>query len=145
MKKTVILLICLFSLLISAKADNEKVISFNELPQKAQTFIKQYFPEIPIALAKVETDLFDKEYKVIFTDGQNVTFDKNGKWEEVECRLREVPAGIVPKQILEYVSRKYPEAKIVEINRDSHEYEIKLNDSTELSFNKSFKLTDIDY
>lgn len=46
-------------------ADDDKPIQVNQLPQPAQTFIKQYFSAAKVAMAKMETDLFDKSYDVI--------------------------------------------------------------------------------
>ena len=44
----------------------------------------------------------------------------------------------------DYVSKHYPEAKILKIERDSKTYEVKLNNQLELEFNKAFQLIDID-
>lgn len=55
-----------------------------------------------------------------------------------------VPTGIVPQAIKDYVSKHYPEAKILKIERDSKTYEVKLNNQLELEFNKAFQLIDID-
>lgn len=46
-------------------ADDDKPIQVNQLPQTAQTFIKTHFPDNKVAMAKMETDWFDKSYDVI--------------------------------------------------------------------------------
>ena len=43
MKKLLFLLLSVFTLQV-AQADNDKPITFDKLPAKAQTFIKQNFP-----------------------------------------------------------------------------------------------------
>ena len=44
------------------------------MPQTAQTFIKTHFPDNKVAMAKMETDWFDKSYDVIFTNGDKLEF-----------------------------------------------------------------------
>lgn len=65
MKKVFLFLVCLFALQTVVMADDDKPIQVNQLPQPAQTFIKQYFSAAKVAMAKMETDLFDKSYDVI--------------------------------------------------------------------------------
>ena len=62
MKKVFLFLVCLFALQTVVMADDDKPIQVNQLPQPAQTFIKQYFSAAKVAMAKMETDLFDKSY-----------------------------------------------------------------------------------
>lgn len=76
MKKVLLLLVCLFTLQTVVWADDDKPIQVNQLPQTAQTFIKIHFPDNKVAMAKMETDWFDKSYDVIFTNGDKLEFDK---------------------------------------------------------------------
>lgn len=50
----------------------------------------------------------------------------------------------VPAQIAQYVSGHYPDASIVQIDRDKHDYEVKLSNGLELTFDLKFNLIDID-
>ena len=84
------------------------------------------------------------EYEVVFVNGEKAEFLKDGSWEKVDCKYSTVPTGIVPQAIKDYVSKHYPEAKILKIERDSKTYEVKLNNQLELEFNKAFQLIDID-
>ncbi|MDE6858048.1 MAG: PepSY-like domain-containing protein, partial [Alistipes sp.] len=68
-----------------------------------------------------------------------------GEWKEVDCKFTEVPAGIVPAPIAEYVVNNYPNTEVVKIEKDSREYEVKLSNRMELTFDRRFNLTDIDY
>ena len=79
MKKVLLLLVCLFTLQTVVWADDDKPIQVNQLPQTAQTFIKTHFPNNKVAMAKMETDWFDKSYDVIFTNGHELLYhDDNG-------------------------------------------------------------------
>ncbi len=138
------MLSCLVALHFGAQADDDKMISVNQLPASAQQCLKQHFSSEKVAYAKVDEDWFDKDYKVIFTNGNKVEFDKQGQWTEVDCQYSQLPTGIVPKAIANYVQQNYPEVKILKIERDKHDYEVKLNNRLELKFDLQFRLIDID-
>ena len=144
MKKLVIMLVCMFAVHTMVMADNDKPIQVNQLPAKAQTFIKTYFKSQKVALAKQESELFYKSYDVVFTNGEKVEFDKAGEWTEVQCRQSEVPAQIVPEAIKNYVKTNYPDANILQIERDKKEYEVKLSNRWEIKFDSKMRVTDID-
>ena len=62
MKKLMILSAILFSLgIFSAKADNDRMITVNQLPQKSQEFVKQHFPNEKVAYAKFEREFLDSK------------------------------------------------------------------------------------
>ena len=138
MKKLVFLLVCLFTLQTVARADDDKPIQVTQMPQLAQQFIKQHFSDSKVALAKMES------YEVIFTNGNKVEFDKKGNWEEVDCKHTSVPVAIIPAAIQKYVTTNYPDAKVLKIERDKKDYEVKLSNRTELKFDLKFNLIDID-
>lgn len=144
MKKLLLLFACLFTLQSVVRADNDKPIQVNQLPQQAQQFIKQHFADSNIAMAKVESDWWDKSYDVIFTNGNKVEFDKKGNWKEVDCKYSSVPTGIIPAAILKHVTVTYPDAKVLKIDRNQRDYEVKLSNKWELKFDRQFNLIDID-
>jgi len=82
-----------------AFAGNDRPIAVGELPATAQQFIKAHFAGVEVSLSKVDEELFDKDYKVVFVNGAKVEFTKNGEWKDVECKYGEVPAAIVPQHI----------------------------------------------
>ncbi len=144
MKRT-LLSLALFSFVVtSAYADDDKPIQFAQLPQAAQQFVKQYFANEKIALAKMESDFFGKNYDIIFANGDKIEFDGSGNWEEVKCRYSEVPADIVPAEIRKYIQSTYPEAKVVNLEKQRNGYETKLSNGWELEFNNQFQLVDMD-
>ena len=135
MKKLVFLLVCVFTVSTVAMADNEKPIQVGQLPTKAQTFITTYFKGHKVALAKQDSDLFSKSYDVIFTNGEKIEFDKSGDWTEEKCK-----SG-VPTQI---VKNNYPDASIIQIERKRNEYEVKLSNRWEITFDSQMRVIDID-
>lgn len=145
MKKVLFLLVCLFTLQTVVWAEDDKPIQVSQLPQNAQAFIKKYFPNNNVALAKMETDWFDKSYEVIFTNGDKLEFDKKGAWTEVNSRHSAVPVDVLPDAVRKYVTANYPDAIIVKIERDKHECEVKLSSGWEITFDKKYNVIDIDH
>ena len=144
MKKIFLALACVFTLAASACEDNYQLIDDVQLPEKAQTFLSTYFPEVNISLARKEIDVMELSYDVIFTNGWKLEFDRKGNWIEVDCLTHPVPDGIVPDGIKKVINAQYPEAKVTKIERDHREIDVKLDNRVELTFNKHLQLIDID-
>lgn len=128
----------------AALAD-DRTVTLDQLPQKAQQFIKQHFVKSTVSYAKQDTDMFDGEYEVAFTDGDKVEFRKNGAWKNVECKRTEVPSAIIPVRLKEYVAKNHADLKIIKIECEPREYEIKLSDGRELKFNAKGDFVRYDY
>ena len=84
MKKILALLVCLLTISTGVRADDDRPVRFDQLPAKAQAYVKKYFPQEKVALAKMEKDFFDKKYEVIFANSSKVEFFKDGTWKEVQ-------------------------------------------------------------
>ena len=56
----------------------------------------------------------------------------------------EVPAAIVPQQIRDYVAKNFAGRKIVSIDRDKRDWEVKLDNGLDLKFDLQFRLIEID-
>ncbi|MBQ1178047.1 MAG: PepSY-like domain-containing protein [Bacteroidaceae bacterium] len=144
MKKIILAIACVFTLVTNACADNYQPISQTQLPEKAQTFLATYFSEAKISLARKEIDVMELSYDVIFTDGCKVEFDRKGNWTEVDCLTHPLPSGIVPEAISKVIRAQYPDAQVTKIERDHRETDVKLTNRVELTFNKHMQLVDID-
>lgn len=142
-----IALAALFFGVSSASADGlelDRIISKEQLPASAIEFINKNFANSKISLVKEDRELFSKNYEVIFSDGARLEFTRSGEWKEVDCRNYEVPANIVPAAIAKYVSENYSGVRILQIDSDRFDYEVRLSNSLELTFDKSFNIIDID-
>ena len=132
------------TLLLPVHADDDKPIQFSGLPRTAQQFVMQNFADKKVALAKMESDFFGKNYDVIFVNGDKVEFDRSGNWKKIKCKYSQVPASLVPNLIMVYVRDNYPECKIIELEKEGKTYEAKISNGWELKFNKNFELIDLD-
>ncbi len=148
MKKYVLLIVALFTTVLTSFAFDKYSVDRNDLPEAAQQFLTEYFPKGKIGMVKTDKHLLRKtDYDVKLTDGTKIEFNNAGKWTSVDCKTKEVPSGIIPKTIRTYVSKNFPDVKIVKIKKTSSKYEIELSDDVELTFNllgqfKSMKMDD---
>lgn len=143
MKKLFLLLVSVFTMQV-AMADNDKPVTFEQLPQAAQQFIRQNFADREIAFSKMEKEWFDTSYDVLFTNGDKLEFDKNGQWKEMYCKFTSVPEKAVPAPIVKFVNDKYPGVKILVIEKDRYEYEVRLSNFWEITFDLQFNVIDMD-
>lgn len=97
MKKILALLVCLLTVSMAVRADDDRPVRFDQLPAKAQAYVKKYFPQEKVALAKMEKDFFDKKYEVIFASSSKVEFFKDGTWKEVDCQIFSRPRSRHPR------------------------------------------------
>lgn len=145
MKKILLTLAAIFSIgVFSVIADNDRVINKSQLPVQAQEFISAHFAGIDITYAKEERDLLRRSYEVRLADGTTLEFSEKGKWEEVNCRFGEVPAAVVPAAIKNYIDNNFPGEKVLSIERDRNDYEVRLSNRLELKFDKDLNIYDID-
>lgn len=150
MKKISIIFLSLVAFVATASAsplavfDKDRHIEFSQLPANAQAFVTKNFAAERVSYVELDEGIVSNEYKVVFESGLKLEFDGSGNWTEIDCRHQPVPQSLVPKQIVSYVASKYPNHQIVELKRDRYEWEVKLSNGLELSFDKKYNLTDID-
>mgnify|MGYP006317986109 FL=1 len=145
MKKMMFLFVSLFVMNLAVFADNDKPIQVTEMPKEAQSFVKSHFANQSVAVAKMETDFFDKTYDVIFTNGDKVEFDKKGNWTKVDCEHTQVPQAVIPAAIQQYVSKNYPDAKVVKIEKtDRKGFAVDLSNGFDIEFDTKMRVVEID-
>ena len=144
MKTMKFYLIALVSVLVlPACAERDRVITMNDLPTEAQTFLKN-FSQKKIALIKMEREGLSKEYDVVFTDGSNIEFNAGGYWKEINNHRSALPENIIPAQIKDFVKANYPGTTVVQIGRSRHHYEVELSNKLDIKFDTKFRVKDID-
>ena len=128
------------SLTMSAD-DDDRVITFSQLPEAAQTFLKAHFgTKVPL-LVTADWD----DYTIRYESGEKLEFNRSGDWKDIECYNSKVPNEAVPAQISTYISQNYPGKSIIKLERHRSVYEVKLNNGLEVEFNRNFQLIGVDY
>lgn len=128
MRKIVLILAVVMSSFILASCsdddnDNSKAIEFSEMLADSQDFIKKHFgnegafDESEIRRVEVESN---GEYEVLFVNGIEVDFYANGVWKEIDLNGKQLPnsiAMLLPSNALNYISSKYSNSQIEEIEK----------------------------
>lgn len=115
--------------------DKNEAIPVNQLPDIAQSFIKNHYGGVPVASVIRDNDNGIVEYDVRFSNGQEVSFDAVGQWSDVGAPWHlTIPDGIAPEPIVEYISANYAGEGINEISRGPGGYEVELTNGTGLFF-----------
>ena len=135
---------CMLSCNVVANADNDKPISVNALPAKAQSLLNQHFNGQKVMLATIESGVISKSYDVVLKNGTKLEFDKKGNLTEIDCKQDIVPAQLIPQAIRNYLKDNYAGLSVKKIEMNKNEYEVELVNGLDLTFNKHFQLIDID-
>ena len=135
---------CMVSCNMVANAGNDKPISVNALPAKAQTLLSQHFNGQKVMLATIESGVVNRSYDVVLQNGTKLEFDKKGNLTEIGCKQATVPEQLIPQAIRNYLKENYPAQAVKKIEMNKNEYEVELANGLDLTFNKHFQLIDID-
>ena len=135
---------CMVSCNMVANAGNDKPISVNALPAKAQTLLSQHFNGQKVMLATIESGVVNRSYDVVLQNGTKLEFDKKGNLTEIDCKQATVPEQLIPQAIRNYQKENYPAQAVKKIEMNKNEYEVELANGLDLTFNKHFQLIDID-
>ena len=135
---------CMVSCNMAANAGNDKPISVNALPAKAQTLLNNHFNSQKVMLATIESGVVSRNYDVVLQNGTKLEFDKKGNLTEINCKQGIVPALLIPQAIKNYLNDNYAGQSVKKIEIKKNEYEVELVNGLDLTFNKHFQLIDID-
>ena len=92
--RLIILSVLALCLGISAKAQDDRIITLDRLPQNAKEFLAKHFPDKTPMVLKEDWD----DFEVMYTNGEKVEFLKNGEWKKVDCRTAAVPTSSSPSR-----------------------------------------------
>jgi len=148
MKKIVFALFSVVSLTLmlslTSMKDDDKPISFAQLPKVAQQFVKANFTS-KVSLVTLDNDLIGKSYEVILENATRIEFDGKGNWKEVDAEHGVVPKKIVPNAISSYVAKNFSGTSIKQIEkRRRGGYQVELSNGLELTFDSNLKFVRID-
>ncbi len=145
MKKMFLSLLVMMLAVVPMMADNDKIITREELPEQAQMFLTKHFENADVLYAKAERDMgVVTSYDVVLEGNVKVEFNRSGEWTSVDCERGQVPDSLLPQGVLDYVTKKFAKAYVVEIERDRMGYEVKLSNDLDLDFDKNGKFLRVD-
>lgn len=110
----------------------DMVISPDKLPSNVKSFVKTYFPGTIVMFAEQDYN----EYKIRLNNGVEIEFDINGAWKEVKS-FQNFPTELLPKNIINSITKTYPNVNIIKVERMWNGYETKLSNMMELFIDKN--------
>ncbi len=131
MRKIFSFLMLTFSLVLFAQ---DKPISFQQLPKNSQQFITTYFGSQNVAVILLDDDYLKKEYEVILKNGTKIEFKSDGNWKEIKSNKGKIPSGFIPKKIVAYVQKSFPNTGIKKIEKNRFSYEVELINGIDIEF-----------
>lgn len=84
MKKALLALLALPTLLLVTACEDEKVITAEQLPASARQYIEKTYPTTTIVYAKKDTEWFQTEYKVRLDNGMEMKFNSDGEPTDID-------------------------------------------------------------
>ena len=128
--------------LISCSEDDdnsgESIITAQELPEKAQSFISTHFPSDDFTRVekKATPDRDGSVYEINLSSNFEIDFTAEGQWVDIEGNEQQLPEGIVPVNISAYIADNYPDQFITGIDTEADAYEIDLSNDVDVQFDK---------
>ena len=125
---------------VAMMADDNRVITYDQLPQTAKTLLSQHFAKKVPLVVTMDWD----EYEILYQSGEKVEFNKRGEWKSIDCRVSAVPSVLIPEQIKSHIKATFPGTTIIKLERDRRGYGVKLNNGLEVEYNTRFQVVEID-
>lgn len=139
------IIIAIAGIITFASCDFDHPVSFSKLPVEAQQFIGKYFSGDEVIRVEQELEILGIEYDVLLKSGTDLKFNKAGEWMSIDCNRFEIPQGIIPSQIDNYIKKNYQNAFVVKIEKDILGYEVSLSSYLELLFSYDGEFIRVDH
>lgn len=115
-----------------------------QLPAPARTFIDRHFPGQGISYIMIDKEMTNTEYEVVLTNHQEITFNKNGEWKEIDGKRNPLPKSVIPNEASSYLQSNFRDTGVKEIERKFWGYEINLMNGLEIKLDSQGRLLEID-
>ncbi len=122
----------------------------SELPQKAQDFLRKYYPDQQCA--SLVKEFSDNEYELRMTDGTEITFLADGRIDEIEApRGQILPLKVVkdllPEKSYAHLNDNGYLGMVNEIDYKANGYKVSLitNAPDDITYSLSGEILEIDY
>ncbi|WP_407405696.1 PepSY-like domain-containing protein [Chryseobacterium sp.] len=135
----------LFLLVGSLVFAQDRAITYTQLPQNAQKFIKANFKNVKTSSILEDREIFGvDEYKIHMANGMKIEFDGKGNWKEVDGKHQKVPYNFIPAGIRNHIAKTFPNTHIIKIERKTYSYKAELSNGLDLEFDANGNFTRID-
>ena len=114
--------------LSSSMVFGDWIVPVSSLPQKSRAFINSTFPGVQIW--KVERD--GGKFEVKLSNGVSIDFFMTGDWKDIDSEWVTIPFTVLPAAVANAVKQTYPQAMMIDVEKEWGNYKIKLNNMMEL-------------
>ena len=128
MAKKLLVLGLILSLSSSMVLGGDWVVPVSSLPQQSSAFINSVFPNTQVWRVKRKKDKF----KVKLSNGVGIDFYMNGDWKDIDGGWNSIPFSVLPAAVANTVKQTYPQAMMVDVEREWGNYKVKLNNMMKL-------------
>lgn len=137
-RKFAMIVVAMIGLSVSVVAKDTYTRDVSVLPKAAQTILSNNF-KAKVNIVKIDKELGRiSDFEVILTDGTEITFDRDGNWDNIEVGNKgTIPAAFIPAAISSYVKKNQPGQKILGIEKNRSGYEVELSNGVEMKFDKT--------
>lgn len=140
MKKIIIILTAMLCVMALSAQDEKYPVEIKKLPNLAHNNLKAYFPDVEVVEAYTATQKIKDEYTVVLANTVVIVFDKHGQWSRVIANDGEIPQRMIDGRIKMNLSQTGQTSRVVKMCKDKKgNYEIYLEDGTELHYDNQFK------
>lgn len=84
MKKISMIMLLFAFVFLLAACEREKIITMEELPVTAQTYVQTTYPGVNVMYVKQENELFSTKYKVLLENRLELEFDSDGVPKDID-------------------------------------------------------------
>ena len=116
------------TIISTSSAFADWVVPASSLPQKSRSFIQQVYPGVQIWM--VERD--GGKFEVKLSNGTQIDFLPNGDWHSIDGEYNAVPFSALPANIANTIRNTYPQAAVIDVEKEWGNYKVKLNNFMEL-------------
>ena len=128
MTKKLFALLITLTIISTSSAFADWMVPASSLPENAKNFIHQIYPDAQIW--KAERD--DRKFEVKLSNGSKIDFLYNGEWDSIDGKYNTIPFCALPQTVANTIKNTYPNAVIIEIEKEWGNYKVKLNNFMEL-------------
>ena len=144
MKKYFAMILVVMMTTMSACADDERLITYEQLPAAAQAKVSEFFQRTDVSYCTEEREFFGNEFNVRLNSGWELKFDNDGELIKADAKKTALPAGLVPEPLQKYVSTTVPSAAISELKKDGRNIDVDLTNGLDLVFDLNYNFLRID-
>ncbi len=120
-------------LLLGLFSSCDRTVSVDKLPNQAKQFITANFNGTEVLSVRKD----GLKYEVVLFDGTEMEFKSNGQWVKVDCGLNPLPDGILPANMAQFLSAKFPVNYPTHVTYEHKRYEVELENDLDLVFDKN--------